>query len=97
MFILMICKTKHIRVTIKENKIKEKEEKIRLKNEKQEELKRKEEAKRLEEERIANEQHNHYSHYTNLKNQFQYFLCIRRHFLNKIFLHSIPSSQEKLA
>ncbi len=56
MFILMICKTKHIRVTIKENKIKEKEEKIRLKNEKQEELKRKEEAKRLEEERIANEQ-----------------------------------------
>lgn len=55
MFILMICKTKHIRVTIKENKIKEKEEKIRLKNEKQGELKRKEEAKRLEEERIAKE------------------------------------------
>lgn len=55
MFILMICKTKHIRVTIKENKIKVKEEKARLKNEKQEELKRKEEAKRLEEERIAKE------------------------------------------
>ena len=55
MFILMICKTKHIRVTIKENKIKAKEEKLRLKNEKQEELKRKEEAKRLEEERIAKE------------------------------------------
>ncbi len=55
MFILMICKTKHIRVTIKETKIKAKEEKAPLKNAKQEELKRKEEAKRLEEERIAKE------------------------------------------
>ncbi len=62
MFILLICKTKHIRLTIKENKIKEKEEKDRLRLEKQEELKRKEEAlrlekeaKKVEEERIQNE------------------------------------------
>lgn len=54
-FVLMICKTKHIRITIKENKLKAKEEKARLNIEKQEEIKRKEEAKRLEEERIAKE------------------------------------------
>lgn len=64
MFIFLICKTKHIRLTIKENKIKAKEEKDRLKLEKQEELKRKEEAlrlekeaKKVEEERIQNEKH----------------------------------------